>query len=281
MASEAYSPLLHGFKCNEAFEKLQDDVFARGGPLLLPFSSTSAGLCILRERVPPHIFLLHSATVRSSPPTAATRLAKYSTDEKSMALADKIWDMTGFAKFDPEKGGKVGSRRGRGGERCRTHGTSPRRKHHTQSSLLPLPSWPQRAKHFQSVRQQTSIERSHGMALLHNDKGLFLDEEDEALLNEVCRMGQLTPPLHNPRPRLPYHHPAPPSPPPSPIRLPTTSAACATVARTTTASAAWHGLQLAPCRRPSPAAFKTFQRPRSGRAASLSTAPTTTPSWPC
>jgi hypothetical protein len=30
VASEAYSPLLHGFKCNPAFEELQDEIFARG-----------------------------------------------------------------------------------------------------------------------------------------------------------------------------------------------------------------------------------------------------------
>jgi hypothetical protein len=96
-----------------------------------------------------------------------------------MKLADKIWDMTGFAKFDPAKGSKVSR------DYCpavQFH-DQPQRRHAQPLIITSRPL--QRVKHFQSVRQQTSIERVHGMALLHNEQGLCLDEVDESLLNEV------------------------------------------------------------------------------------------------
>lgn len=43
----------------------------------------------------------------------------------------------------------------------------------------------QRLKQFQTVRQQTSIERAHGMTLLHNEQGEMLDAEEEHMLTEV------------------------------------------------------------------------------------------------
>lgn len=38
---------------------------------------------------------------------AAQHLAALGQDERYLALADKLWKMTGFAKFDPAKGAKV------------------------------------------------------------------------------------------------------------------------------------------------------------------------------
>lgn len=71
------------------------------------------------------------------------------------------------------------------------------------------------------MRQQTSIERVHGMALLHNEDNETLDADEEHLLNEVrdrdsgCRLVPTNPP------------------PPFPqTRSPTRSAACATAAKT-------------------------------------------------
>lgn len=81
VASEAYSPLLHGFKANTAYDQLVDHVFAHG-----TFGKSADMLPPHNSHITPHLAALF------------TRLAD---DPACVELADKLWRMTGFAKLDP------------------------------------------------------------------------------------------------------------------------------------------------------------------------------------
>ena len=98
VASEAYSPLLHGFKANQAYDGIKDCVFDSSRLQRSPLTLSR----LL------YVFLLlyalydgHHAFIQNCLLSAASQFDDWAASEAYAVLADKLWTASGYKKLDP------------------------------------------------------------------------------------------------------------------------------------------------------------------------------------
>ena len=83
MASEDYSPLLHGFKANKAYSQMKEQVF----------DACQSSTCSCLAWLGTHACLL-----------PAPQFPQWARSEEHRRVADKLWQATGFKKIAPKQG---------------------------------------------------------------------------------------------------------------------------------------------------------------------------------